>query len=109
MINNKIYIFGGQGDGDIIFDDLYSVEIIEEQDAKGETIYVAQWELIEKQTPKGELASYPKPRARTSHSATVYKNRYMVIIGGEGEFTESELSLMKISDKKRRKTGPKKK
>ena len=30
QINNKIYIFGGQGDGDAIFDDLYSVEIIEE-------------------------------------------------------------------------------
>ena len=27
LINNKIYIFGGQGDGDIIFDDLHSCEI----------------------------------------------------------------------------------
>lgn len=41
MINNKIYIFGGQGDGDIIFDDLYSVEIIEEVDAKGDGTYVS--------------------------------------------------------------------
>jgi hypothetical protein len=32
-----------------------------------------------------------KPRARTSHSCTVYKNRYMIIVGGEGEFDEEEI------------------
>ena len=53
MINNKIYIFGGQGDGDIIFDDLYSFEVFEEQDAKCETVFVSQWEMIQPQTPKG--------------------------------------------------------
>lgn len=40
-INNKIYIFGGQGDGDMIFDDLYSVEIIEHETPEGEYKFVA--------------------------------------------------------------------
>lgn len=40
MINNKVYIFGGQGENDIMFDDLYSFEIIEEVDSKGETAFV---------------------------------------------------------------------
>lgn len=30
-----------------------------------------------------------KPVGRTSHSCTVYKNRYLVIIGGEGEIIPS--------------------
>lgn len=47
LINNKVYIFGGQGDGDMIFDDLYSVEIIEEMDSNGQTRYIAQWTLLE--------------------------------------------------------------
>lgn len=41
MINNKIYIFGGQGEGEIIFDDLYCFEVIEELDAKGDTVFVS--------------------------------------------------------------------
>lgn len=79
----------------MIFDDLYSCQILEEQDQRGNTIYIAQWELIEPQTQKGALRSMSKPRGRTSHSCTVYKNRYMVIVGGEGEFDESELATMK--------------
>jgi hypothetical protein len=47
LINNKLYIFGGQGDGDIIFDDLHSCQILEEQDSQGNPVYVAQWELIQ--------------------------------------------------------------
>jgi hypothetical protein len=42
-----------------------------------------------------------KPRARTSHSCTVYKNRYMVIIGGEGELDENEIRNIKWSKKKK--------
>jgi len=94
LINNKIYIFGGQGDGDIIFDDLHSCEILEETDPKsGDLVYVAQWTVIEPQTPSGAPRPLNKPRARTSHSCTVYKNRYMIIIGGEGQFDEAELRI----------------
>ena len=41
LINNKLYIFGGQGDGDMIFDDLYSLEILEEANEKGEILFIA--------------------------------------------------------------------
>ncbi len=51
LINNKVYIFGGQGDKDMIFDDLYSVEIIEEKTSEGHEKYVANWTMIEGQTP----------------------------------------------------------
>jgi len=40
-------VFGGQGDGDMIFDDLYSVEIIEEENEQGEVRFIANWEMIE--------------------------------------------------------------
>jgi len=99
LINNKIYIFGGQGDGDIIFDDLHSCEIQEELDAKsGETLYVAHWTVIEPQTPAGSRRPMNKPRARTSHSCTVYKNRYMIIVGGEGQLDESEIRALQLAN-----------
>lgn len=69
----------------MIFDDLYSVEIIEQQMPDGELIFIAEWEQLEKQTPKGQMPPLHKPVGRTSHSCTVYKNRYLVIIGGESE------------------------
>lgn len=56
--------------------------------------------MIESQTPKGERAAILKPRGRTSHSCTVYKNRYMVIIGGEGELYPEELSIVQAASKK---------
>ena len=31
----------------MIFDDLYSVEIIEDKDSNGQTRYIAQWTLLE--------------------------------------------------------------
>ena len=45
--------------------------------------YVAEWEQIEPQTSKDILPLSGKPSPRTSHTCTVYKNRYLVIIGGE--------------------------
>lgn len=59
--------------------------------------------MIEKQTPKNAIKSVNKPRARTSHSCTAYKNRYMIIIGGEGEFTDDE--LMKLYPKQMKKAA----
>jgi hypothetical protein len=35
----------------MIFDDLYSVEIIEEKTSEGHEKYVANWTMIESQTP----------------------------------------------------------
>lgn len=74
---------------------MYSVEIIEELSINKDTgieemSFIAHWEEIEQQTPKGELPSYPKPCARTSHTCTVYKNRFFIIIGGETEIEPSE-------------------
>jgi N-acetylneuraminic acid mutarotase len=43
LIGNKIYIFGGQGDGDIIFDDLYCLQVTEEVQSNGELIFNADW------------------------------------------------------------------
>eukprot|EP00347_Sterkiella_histriomuscorum_P007476 403348772 len=83
LINNKIYIFGGQGDNDIIFNDLYSAEIIEELKENGEIQFVAQWTRLEQQTPIELIHTVYKPTSRTSHTCTVYKNRYLIIIGGE--------------------------
>ena len=69
----------------MIFDDLYSVEIIEHETSEGDFKFIAQWELIEPQTPKGQKSQIIKPCARTSHTCNVYKNRFLVITGGETE------------------------
>jgi hypothetical protein len=47
LINDKLYIFGGQGEGEVYFDDLYSCQIVEELTANGDTKYYADWELID--------------------------------------------------------------
>jgi len=44
---------------------------------------VAEWTQIEPQSKKGHVMPQLKPVPRTSHSCTVYKDRYLVIIGGE--------------------------
>ena len=85
FINNKIYIFGGQGDGDMIFDDLYMMEVVERETPEGDVKFYAEWEVIEPQTPKGEKPARVKPCARTSHTCDVYKNRFLIVTGGETE------------------------
>ena len=77
-----------------MFDDLYTVEVMEEVRRDGEMQFVAQWEKIDFRNGKDTKS----PCARTSHTCTVYKNRFLVIIGGETEVDASEV-------KKRKKHG----
>lgn len=68
---------------DHLFNDLYQL-IVEEKfedgadPSKDLPDYSASWEKI---IPRDESA--PKPCPRASHSCVAYKNRYLVIIGGE--------------------------
>jgi len=73
QINNFCYIFGGQGDNDQLFNDLFLLDfdIIE-----SEKKFNATWKLIETKDSR--------PSKRTSHSAIAYKSKYLFIIGGEG-------------------------
>lgn len=72
LVNDKIYIYGGQGQGEVFFNDLYCAKVIEKPGNK----YVVIWQKI-----SYEAGPYP----RTSHTCVSYKNRYLVVIGGETE------------------------
>jgi hypothetical protein len=45
-INEQIYIFGGQGKGDVFFNDLYQVQIDERINRDGSIKMVATWKEI---------------------------------------------------------------
>lgn len=72
-------MYGGQGKGEIFFNDLYSVKILEQIGNK----YVAIWQKI---NFVGSEIPYP----RTSHTCISYKDRYLVVIGGETETVNKE-------------------
>ena len=74
MINNTGYIFGGQGENDERFNDMYQLNFdIDETKQK----YEVKWSQ--------EITKGIKPSVRTSHSSVGYKNQFIFIIGGEGE------------------------
>ena len=76
VINEKIYIYGGQGKGEVFFDDLYCARVIEQF---GGSKYIAIWQKVE--FGCGQQIPYP----RTSHTQVSYKDRYLIVIGGETE------------------------
>ena len=70
MINNTGYIFGGQGEDDQRFNDMYQLNFdIDESMQK----FDAVWSL--------EKTNGKKPPVRTSHSCIGYKNQFIFIIG----------------------------
>lgn len=72
--NNTCYIFGGQGIDDKRFNDMHKLTFNINETTN---TYEATWELLD---IKGQL-----PPNRASHSAVAYKNKYLVIIGGESD------------------------
>jgi hypothetical protein len=78
QINNTCYIFGGQGESDKLYNDIYSLVFeINESEKK----FIAQWAI--------EDVQGRRPPARTSHSATSFNSQYLFIIAGEG-YAESK-------------------
>ena len=75
-------MFGGQGKGEgIFFNDLYQLKIHPMESDNHIPRYHACFTKI-KMNSEG-----PMPPPRTSHSCVSYKNRYLVVIGGENEET----------------------
>lgn len=78
LVKDYIYIFGGQGltirKKDTYFNDLIRIKVnIKNLTEKG----TCRWEKV---ISKNGLT----PSHRTSHSATIFKDRFIFIIGGEG-------------------------
>ena len=75
-------MFGGQGKGEgIFFNDLYQLKIHPMESDNHVPRYHARFTKIMMNT------NGPMPPPRTSHSCVSYKNRYLVVIGGENEET----------------------
>ena len=77
-INNTLYIFGGQKNSneDIYYNDMYEANFeINDQDKKYKTI----WKKV---IP---AENSPLPPERASHTCVSYKDRFIIIIGGEGK------------------------
>ena len=78
-MNDQIYIFGGQGKGEgTFFNDLYQLKISPIESNNHIPKFHAQFTRI-------VITGGPVPPPRTSHSCVPYKNRYLIIIGGENE------------------------
>jgi len=73
LFYSSFYFYLYKGNDDILFNDLYTLtfEISEIQKS-----FKAIWE---KEYIEGNV-----PPQRTSHSSNIYKNNYLIIIGGEG-------------------------
>ena len=81
IVNDNIYIFGGQGKGEgTYFNDLYRLKISQMDSKNYVPCFHAYFTLI-------TINQGPIPPPRTSHSCVAYKNRYLVVIGGENEET----------------------
>ena len=82
LLNDYVYVFGGQGNTfkkkETYYNDLHRIKINCEKDRKFGT-----WEKVLSKNGKA-------PSPRTSHSVTVYKDRYLFVIGGEGYSSDSE-------------------
>ncbi|EGR27009.1 kelch motif family protein, putative [Ichthyophthirius multifiliis] len=92
-VNGLLYIFGGQGKNvgeiDIFFNDLYKIKFNVFNDGKNESVDIMQICINQDER---------KPIARASHSTTVYKDRYIFIIGGEGERYSAETESKFLQD-----------
>ena len=74
MINNTCYVFGGQGENDERFNDMHQLAFnINESDKK----FLGVW--------SEDIVLGARPPVRTSHSCLSYKNKYIFIVGGEGD------------------------
>ena len=85
LLNDCIYIFGGQGTSikkkNTYYNDLFRLKINIDKSLERVT---GVWT---KMTSKNGL--YPSPR--TSHSISPYKDRFLIVIGGEGYSTNNEV------------------
>lgn len=86
LVNDYIYLFGGQGTSikkkETYYNDLYKFKISIDKSSEKVT---GVWEKI-----FSKNNTYPAPR--TSHSIISYKERYLIVIGGEGYCPDNELA-----------------
>ena len=84
LLHDSIYIFGGQGTSvkkkDTYYNDLFRFKI--NIDKSLEKVSGA-WEKL-----SSKNGTYPSPR--TSHSIISYKDRFLIVIGGEGYSSNNE-------------------
>lgn len=80
--SGKVYLFGGQGKNDKFYNEIYSCKIHEIKTNKKKS-FVTEWKQIK--------VNGDQPVPRTSHSCVAYRNRYLIVIGGETEQEQSEL------------------
>jgi hypothetical protein len=91
MIGERIYIFGGQGQDEQLYNDLFQVQIHEKIDQQGNILkFVAEWIEVTIQPKVPRNLEVQRPRARTSHSCVPYKSRYLILIGGEAASVSEE-------------------
>ena len=80
-MNNTIYLFGGQDENETRLNDLYAAQIIEDRSGDSRCFTVS-W----RKETEGKGAHRPSPRGSTSLLA--YRDRFLVLIGGEKELPE---------------------
>lgn len=87
--DDTMYVFGGQDIEEKLKNDLFTAKIIEKELPKGKTFwdhcgdrFTVLWSQLKQPAHIGaDRALWPLPRS--SHTFTLFQNRYLVIIGGE--------------------------
>ncbi len=66
------------------------MEIFEERLENGEVVFIAEWKMVQPPSEVSTVQKPDRPLGRTSHTCTVYKNRFLIVIGGEAESNSSD-------------------
>lgn len=94
IVNNIIWLFGGQDQNENHLNDLFSGELSQELvrvEGKGyhDRRFKIKWNKVQQLQIPNIYNNWPVKRA--SHSMNVYQSRYLVVIGGETESDELNL------------------
>ena len=81
LVNDIMYLFGGQGSGD------------DEDDEYSNELYTLKFDIDDNYKPKAiisavEITGNRRPKERASPSCVSYKDQYLIIAGGEGKKKE---------------------
>lgn len=89
------YIILIKGVSEELFNDFFTLEFVTEEEICEEDKKQTSIQKL-KAIWKQLKSNGPTPPARNSHSSCVYKNEYIIIIGGEGSINKGNYKIITI-------------
>ncbi|KAI0756782.1 hypothetical protein C8Q80DRAFT_1224263 [Daedaleopsis nitida] len=91
MVGPRIYIFGGEADGEL-FNDLWCFDL-------STLVSKPAWEQLELPTKSSSSKPSPKPARRTGHTCVAYRNELIVFGGTDGRYHYNDTWAFDFSSK----------